>query len=195
MQLDRFLNLLATSLGALGSIFVLKSFLALKARTIATLARTAWGYSLPTVDSLAAQQADSMVGAATIFVAFLLGFSSLAFVPPNRTFLGNVAGLTHVAILLGVATLVALAVARQKTKENGDGARLAILESEFDGIILSRSFNQESTNDLRAQARRLIGATLPEALTPNEVLKTMAQILGRSLPAGVPVIPGPPTDQ
>src|SRR4026207_1531176 len=159
MNLDRFLNLLATSLGALGSIFVLKSFLRMKPRLIADLATPRWGYSLVVLDSLAAQRADSVAGAGAFAAAFVLGFISLAVVPSGHVlFHSQLIGLLLVGIGLIVAVLTVAIFASRAAKTYHIEARRFIIEAEFDSLIKNKSFTYHHTDGLRQSAQTLLGA-------------------------------------
>jgi hypothetical protein len=82
MELDRFLNLVATVFGGIGSIYVLKAIASLSPNLIERLSRTYVSFSAAQIDSLAAQKADSIVGIVLLLIALVIAVLNLAFVPP-----------------------------------------------------------------------------------------------------------------
>jgi hypothetical protein len=83
MDLDRFLNLVATVFGGIGSIYVLKGIASRSPNLIERMSRTYVGFSSAQIDSLAAQKADSIVGIVLVLIALIIAALNLAFVPPS----------------------------------------------------------------------------------------------------------------
>jgi hypothetical protein len=73
MNLDKFLNLLATTFGTLGAIYVMTSVVAMTPDLMFKHAQTRFDYSLPQIDALADQKADNIVGFAFVMMALSWG--------------------------------------------------------------------------------------------------------------------------
>lgn len=76
MNVNRFLDLLAAVLGAMGSIYVLKGIAALSPNLIERLSRSYWSFSAAQVDALTAQKADSIVGIALVLIALAIAVAN-----------------------------------------------------------------------------------------------------------------------
>jgi len=74
MIIAKFLNLLSTILGGIGSILLIKAVIAMTPDVIAEMSHTDLYYSKPTLQSLASQKADVMTGATVITMAFAIQF-------------------------------------------------------------------------------------------------------------------------
>src|SRR5262245_14237729 len=109
MELDRFLNLLATVFAAIGSIYVLTAIASLSPDLIARLSSTYVGFSLVQIDSLAKQKADSIVGIALLAFALLIAVLNSAFVPPCVRFVDWWTSISLVGAL-AVAAVICLAL-------------------------------------------------------------------------------------
>src|SRR5687767_13479161 len=108
MELDRFLNLIAASIGALGSIYVLRSYLLMTPAATASLAQSGWGFTLPIIDSLSAQRAESIVGTVAFLLALVLGIASIAFVEPGVVAFGSRACALMAAVIVVAAVTLCL---------------------------------------------------------------------------------------
>lgn len=190
MDLDRFLNLLATVLGAIGSIYVLRSLLALTPDVTAAIARTHGDYSAPQLDSISAQRAESIVGAAVIILALALAVGSNAFVSPGlAAFPSRAAGLG--AMLGGsviVLLLALLASGRLKRTHRRDAAR-AITGHCLDQLLARPSLSVHAIDGLRSYAQSLLGLKFPQDTDPKKVLCDVAAVLGRKVPGSLTLPP------
>ena len=83
MELERFLNLLAATVGAIGSLYVMKSAAGLSAQLIERLSRSSWDFSSDQIDALTAQKAEALVGIPLVLTAFAIAVINLAFVPSD----------------------------------------------------------------------------------------------------------------
>jgi len=84
VDLRLFINLLATVFGAWGALYVLKGVVSLSARAMMRLAQTGFDFSTPLVRSLSGEWADAIIGMSLVVLAFVLAFTTLAFVPEGR---------------------------------------------------------------------------------------------------------------
>ncbi len=62
MNLDKFLNLLATIFGTLGAIYVMMSIVAMTPDLMFKQTQWYWDYSVHHIEAIATQKADNMVG-------------------------------------------------------------------------------------------------------------------------------------
>lgn len=70
MTLDKFLNLAAIILGFIGTIFLLKGVLRMTPDVIGEIGQTRYDYSLPVLENLSVQKADTVTGFIVIVIAF-----------------------------------------------------------------------------------------------------------------------------
>src|SRR5690349_3346831 len=85
MDVDHFLNLLATLFGAVGSLYVLKGLIALSPEVMSRLSQSYYDYSPTQITALAGQRADGIVGVVVGLVALALGVANIALVPSDVT--------------------------------------------------------------------------------------------------------------
>ena len=78
MNADRFIALLATSLGLLGSLFMARGVLQMSPDIIVKLSGTYWGFNSHEIKSLASQRADLMAGIEILIIAFCIQLLSLS---------------------------------------------------------------------------------------------------------------------
>ena len=102
MNLDKFLNLLATMFGAFGSIYVMLAVLAASPELMEQQARQTWGFNGAQLEALAGQKGDNVAGFVFVIVAFVLATVTLAFVPEGvRLFPRKGVALAVAATLAG----------------------------------------------------------------------------------------------
>ena len=108
MNLNEFLNLLATIFGTLGSIYVMIGILSISPEIMEKQSSMYWDFSVPQIENLAKQKADSISGFIFIIGAFALTFINILFVPNSiEVFKTKILAIAFVAILAG-ATYAAL---------------------------------------------------------------------------------------
>ncbi len=189
MDKATFVTLLATFIGVAASVFVLKSFLAQTPADTAALASSRSNYSLPILDSLAQQRGDSVTGAVAFVFAFVLAGAGVAFVPAEIPLFKSPLGGGGVALLALILLLGALQFASTRlARYHAKAARRVLVEQEFDWLVLGEHYNYHYTNGLAESASKLMGIGVNRYMSPNEILTTVAQQLGRSLPSNVPTI-------
>lgn len=102
MNLDKFLNLLATIFGSLGGIYVMLSIMAMSPELIFEQAKSWNDFSKPHLEALASQKAENIAGFVFIVIAFALAFVTIAFVPDGvRLFESRWLALALAAVLTG----------------------------------------------------------------------------------------------
>jgi hypothetical protein len=150
------------------------------------LAQSGWGFTLPIIDSLSAQRAESIVGAIAFLFALLLGIASIAFVPQGVVAFGSKAcAVAAAAVIVAAVTLSLLFVARWLRTKHNEASRLAILSETFDRFVKERKFDAAYIDGLRQTAVALFQAHLSDSDTPVHIVQSVATKLGRTLPDDV----------
>jgi len=183
MDLDRFLNLLASIFGAMGSLYVLKGIAGLTPNLMERLSRTYWDFSTTHIDSLAAQKADSIVGMVLVVVAITMAVVSLAAVPPGiRAFGSRGLALALAASLAGVV-YVSLVLIGGAIKSN---QRLAvgriITTSALSDLFERGRLTNGDIPSLRVYARDLLELQVDEREQPRQMLGRLADAVGKKVP-------------
>jgi len=83
MPIDQLLNLLATMLGSLGAVNVLRSILRLTPELTERLAGSHFGYNLYAIESPSSQKADSSTGAGLVLIALIVAIVNTALPLPT----------------------------------------------------------------------------------------------------------------
>lgn len=185
MTLSTFLTLFAACIGALGSIYVLKSYLGLTPALTADLATPRWGFSTSIIDSLSDQRAESIVGASAFVLALLLVIASIAFVPPSIALFGS-GTVGVVAAAIGTATVIVLMhIARRLlASRHRRNTRRALLRNRLDSTLSEGRFSKAYVEALVSSARILIGLQLSVEAGPKHVCEAIATALDYTLPDG-----------
>jgi len=185
MDLERFLNLVATVLGGMGSLYVLKSIAALSPEVIARLSSMYIGFSAPQIDSLAKQKADNIVGVVLVVIALVIAVLNLAFVPSSVPFVERrICAVALVGVLAVVVyiPLVLLGHAIHQREKLAVGRVIATerLKRLFEGNRLPA----REAGSLRAWARVSLKMPIDDAEPPRQLLERLAKELGLNVPAG-----------
>ena len=83
MPIDQLLNLLATMLGSLGAVNVLRSILRLTPELTERIAGSHFGHNLYAIESLSSQKADSSTGAGLVLIALIVAIVNAALPLPS----------------------------------------------------------------------------------------------------------------
>lgn len=177
MEFDRFLNLVAASLGALGSIYVLKSYLRMTPAAAADLATPRWGFSIPILESLSAQRAEAIIGAVFFFSAFVVGTVGIAFVPSTPLFGSRGGGVLADLCITAAGIAVAGVCSRTIRRRYERAGRLALLREAYDEVASGGHSEQEYVDAVAQAADALFGTTL-NGNVASVVLPAAAKILG-----------------
>ena len=192
MPLDKFLALVAALTGTLGSVYVLRSSLAMSPGLTADLATPRWGFSTVIIDSLSDQRADSIVGASAFGVALVLGVASiLAPTIPLMSFARAVIiSLVIALVLLALMNWVRSSLAARHRA----ASRRQLLWNQLDATLKEGKFQKAWVEGLVSAARVLAGLELDVASGPRTVYGAVAKAARYTLPADleIPVTtPGP----
>lgn len=172
MDLDKFLNLLATLLGALGSIYVMLSIMAMSPDLMLRQTQTSWDFNIPQIEALASQKAENVVGFVFVVIAFVLATITIAFVPDGvRIFESKWLALALAAVLAGglYATLhfVSQGISRHQKLAIGK-----IVTSQYLDQIISRGrMGVADSLPLPIYARELLELDVP----PGESTRSLTQ--------------------
>jgi hypothetical protein len=102
VNLDKFLNLMATIFGALGSIYVMAAIIGMSPELMERQTQSQWDFSVSQMEALASQKGDNAAGFVFVVIAFVLAAGTLAFVPEGvRVFQKRGVALALAAILSG----------------------------------------------------------------------------------------------
>lgn len=183
MDLDKFLNLVATIIGALGAIYVMLGILAMTPELIEKQSNSYWDFSVPQIKSLTQQKADNVAGFVFVIVAFLLGGTAIAFVPEGiRIFESKALALAVSAIIAGsfFLTLHFISVGIYKHQKLAVGK--IITARYLDSVFKQGKLNPSDNGSLPIYARELLDLNVPATETTNSLLQRTAKVVGVSIP-------------
>lgn len=184
MNCDRFLTLLATMVGVVGSLFLAKGAFGLTPDIMACLAETGWGFNGAQVSSLAAQKANAVCGVILILLAFLINLARLALVDEKTPCFGT---KEMGFIMAGATTFIVWAVFLSINHGVRDHQKqqigLAITGRRLDDIIQRGRVGPEQVKDLRVTTDKLLALSLSEGEDDEEFFKKTVQLTGRNLPS------------
>jgi hypothetical protein len=185
MELDRFLNLLATVLGGMGSIYVLKALASLSPNIIARLSSTYIGFSPVQIDSLARQKADNIVGIVLVLIALVIAILNLAFVPSDvRIIERRSVAVTLVAALAGVIYVALFFVGNAVRQSQKLTVGRLIATDALNRLLKRERLPVSEVGSLRAYALTLLEMQIDESEPPRQVLQRLAKELDLIIPDG-----------
>lgn len=185
MDLDRFLNLLASLFGAMGSIYVLKAVAKLSPNLIERLSTTYFDFSVPQIDALTSQKADSIVGIVLILVALAIAVVTNAAVPSGiRMFDQRSVAVALAAALVGIAYVVlAFSGAAIQRHQKLTVVRIITAQS-LNRLFKGGQVRDDDLPSLRVQAE-LLGMPANEDESPRSLIMRLATEVGLSVPASL----------
>lgn len=187
MELHRFFSLLAVCIGLVGSVFLAKGIIFLRAKAMLRLTSpySRWGYAPEQIDSLAGQKADALVGAIIIFLAFLTQLVALIFVKAGTPFIKTQwVGFLTVFAIISIITIISYNVDkrfRNHTKlEIGKIAIRDYCAERFAGVI-----DPVNAKSLETMSEDLLNIRREAAETRIDFLKRIAKYIGWTIPEKV----------
>ena len=181
MEIKRFLNLCAAGIGALGSIYVLKSFLSLTPTATARLAQSGWGFTIPIIDSVSAQRAESIAGAGAFLLALLLAIAAIADMGSGFVLRGSHGTAFGVAgVLVGAVWLCLHSIAGWLRKRHNEAARLVILTEAFDDVVSWKKFGSAYIDSVRQSATALFGMRF-DGMSHLATMRLVSAKVGRAM--------------
>lgn len=160
MELDRFLNLVATSLATLGSVYVLKSYLRMTPTASAELATPRWGFSLSVLEFLSAQRAEAIVGTGAFVSALAVGIVGIAFASSAPLFDSRARGVLADICVTAVASAGADRLSRIIRRRSDRAARVVLLRKAYDEVVREGRGEQAYIDALAQTADALFGTSL-----------------------------------
>lgn len=183
MDLDRFLNLIAALLGAVGAVYVLKSVAALSPDVIERLSRTYWDFSVAQIDSITAQKADAIVGIALVLLASAIGITNEAFVPEGIRLRQSRSRALFLAGALAVVAYFVLAVAGSAVQAHQKRAVVhAIVSKDLSELLAAGKLPTGSLSTLRVYAHDLLGLSESTDESARALLTKVAKEVGFVVP-------------
>ncbi len=158
MNLDRFLDVLATLFGGIGSLYVLRSVVSMSPSLMARLAQGSWDFSTAQIDALASQKADGIVGIVLVVIALAVALVNSAFVPPGLRAFGSRGVALSLAVGVAAISYVILwsiggAVQQHQKREIG-----RVLTAQcLDRLVEKKRITNDDLQSLHDYARLLIG--------------------------------------
>jgi hypothetical protein len=183
MDLDKFLNLIATIIGALGAIYVMFGILSMSPDLMGRLSQSYWGFSVPQIEALAEQKADSIAGVTYVVIAFILTSVTIIFVPEGvRIFENKVVALALAAVLTG-GLFITLHFVGKGIYRNQKVAVGKIFTTKYLEDIAKRGRLELSDKEsLTAYARNLLDLDMLPNESVQSLLPRMAMSVGITLP-------------
>jgi hypothetical protein len=182
---------LAACVGAVGSIYVLRSYLAMTPALTADLATPRFGFSTVVIDALSDQRAESVVGAVAFGGALLLGIASIfapdyALLPTCIAVIGTLVGTSSAVVLMDWCRTRIASSHRHRSRET-------VLRNQLISTLSDGRFSKAYVEELVNAARILLGLHLDVATGPKAVCEAIAAALGCPLPPDVDIPSDIPT--
>ena len=136
MLIDRFASIVSALLGFTGVMFVLKGVARLSPDLIAKVAQTYLEFNVTQIQSLAAQKADFVTGAALVLVACVIQVSSLLFLREPFLIYENYWHAAGLAVITGaVVAMVFFGVDRGMSKHYQEQAKFSLARTYFEAVL------------------------------------------------------------
>ena len=183
MELDKFLNLMATVFGALGAVYVMLGILAMSPELMERQTHSYLDFSIPQIEALANQKAENVAGFVFVVVAFVLAATTLAFVPDGvRAFESKTVALGLAAVLAG-GLYVTLHFVSQGIYRYQKLAMGEIITSRYlDQIAQRGRLEQSDSTNLPIYARALLDLEVPTGESVRSLLERVAAKIGKTAP-------------
>ncbi len=186
MELNKFLNLMATIFGALGAVYVMLGILTMSPELMERQTHSYFDFSIPQIETLAHQKAENVAGFVFVVVAFILAAATLAFVPDGvRAFESKAVALGLAAVLAG-GLYVTLHFISQGIYRHQKLAMGKIITSRYLDQIAERGRLERSDSaSLPVYARELLDLEVPTGESVRSLLERMAAKIGKAVPPGL----------
>jgi hypothetical protein len=183
MTLDRFLTLLATLLGGLGSVYVLRSLLGMTPDVMERLSRSYWDFSAPQIEALASQKADGVVGTTLVVGALLIAAVTIAFVPDGvRPFESKAVAVGLALAFTVIAGVILVLVGQGIQKQQKHEIGRVIVGLDVDRVVKEGRLTPDDVSLFRAQARTLLDWTVEDTEPAAKLFARLAAHAGRDVP-------------
>ncbi len=184
MELDKFLNLIASIFGTLGAIYVMIGILAMTPELIKRQSNSYWDFSIPQIESLCQQKADNVSGFVFVILAFVLVWITIVFVPEGiRVFESKGLAFALSVVLAGclymTLNFVSNGIYKHQKLAVGKIITGQYLESVFEKGQLLPSDNKS----LQAHAIELLDLKVSANEPIDTLLGRTAKVVGIKVPA------------
>lgn len=181
MDLAQFLNLLATSLGAVGSVYVLKSLISLTPDLSAKLAASYYDYSRPQIESLAKQRGESVAGAAAVILALSVAVVNAAIGNPEQLFPSRGAAVATAGIIVAALTAVMHRSSGSLARRHSLATRKRIVAAYVCRLVEEQTLQPSYIDSVRSYAKNLLGITIDPSNGRRNILVQAAAAAGCAL--------------
>lgn len=184
MELDKFINLLATIFGTFGAIYVMIGILNMTPEIMEKQTHSSWDFSLPQIENMAKQKADSIAGFVFIICAFVFTLINIVFVPSDiEVFKNKVLALLLASILAGVV-FISLNYISSGIYKNQKMAVCKIITSKlFDRIIEKGSLDINYSQSLEVYAEKLLELKISDYQNSKDLFYKVGEVLNKDIPA------------
>ncbi len=183
MNLDRFLTLLATIIGLIGSIFLVKGSLGLTPDIMGRLAETNWWFNAAQVNGLATQKANAVSGAVFILLAFLIAMVRMAFVDEQIPCFESKGMAFAVAFsVAAIACVVLLFINRGVASHQKHQIGTAVIGRRVDELLRRGEVGVEQVTELAATAEKMLSLRPANPRDPEATFREVVEAVGRKLP-------------
>jgi hypothetical protein len=183
MDWDKFLNLLATILGALGAIFVMQSIATMSPELMLRQTQTHWDFSSSQIEAIASQKAENRAGIVFVLLAFILAFLTILFnLGGVRLFKSKLLALV-LASFIAVIIYAALYFLGQGFSRHDKRAMGKIVTSQYLDQLISRGrLEVVDSMSLTVYAREFLDLNVPPGESTRSLMKRVATEVGKTLP-------------
>jgi hypothetical protein len=183
MDWSKFLNLLATILGALGAIFVMQSIATMSPELMLRQTQTHWDFSSSQIEAIASQKAENRAGIVFVLLAFILAFLTILFnLGGVRLFKSKLLALV-LASFIAVIIYVALYFLGQEFSRHDKRAMGKIVTSQYLDQLISRGrLEVADSMSLTVYAREFLDLNVPPSESTRSLMKRVATEVGKTLP-------------
>jgi hypothetical protein len=183
MDWSKFLNLLATILGALGAIFVMQSIATMSPELMLRQGQTHWDFSSSQIEAIASQKAENRAGIVFVLLAFILAFLTILFnLGGVRLFKSKLLALV-LASFIAVIIYVALYFLGQEFSRHDKRAMGKIVTSQYLDQLISRGrLEVADSMSLTVYAREFLDLNVPPSESTRSLMKRVATEVGKTLP-------------
>lgn len=188
MTLEQFLTLIATILGAVGSIYVLKSILRLTPDVIKRLSIHPYGHDPAQIDSLSAQKSESVVGTYLIIIALTIAILNAAFTPSffvvssSRFF-----AILCAFVLSSLVSILSILISKRLESHYRRSVAELIVEECLDDLIAKNAISTADAESLQFLAEKYFGMKLSGGTALRDFLQRVAEEVGRKLPETIQI--------
>lgn len=184
MELDRFLNLVASIFGTLGAIYVMIAVLAMTPELIEKQGSSYWDFSIPEIDSLCQQKADNVSGFVFVILAFILVGITIVFVPEGiRIFESKALAFALSVVLAGGLYMTLHFVSKGIYKHQKLAVGKIITGRHLESVFKKGQLVPSDRESLQVYARELLDLKVSANEPIDDLLERIAKTVSVKVPA------------